>query len=411
MKNITHVSVLITEDCNFRCDYCFIKRNPKVMKEQTMKDLIDWMDTNNPKNVSPHIQFFGGEPLTEWDLMVSAIEYAQQKDRKFRFGVTSNGSLLNDERIEFLKTNDVGVLFSIDGCKEAHNTHRKYPNGKQTFKDVIKNAKKAIKAGIAPTSRLTYTPDTIELLAKSVTFLLDEVGFKNVAPTPAIDSYHQFSDEDLREWNIQYEKINKRFKDRISSGEQTGMNYLGKCFRQILNEDKMSSPCGAGKRFAGVNWKGELFPCHRFVQWPEWKFGEIYNGVTKPEVRRLTAEYDVNMNSPKCASCDNGFCGGTCLAANYENNKNINVPSQDGCKMSKKQWNNAKKLYKEMGKKEGFINLYGEKKQKQSEQLTYQPSKSKNKPNKSRLEHKVDKLINLSVKQSELILDLAERGE
>lgn len=417
-KRITHVSVLITEDCNFRCDYCFIKRNPESMEWATMKQLIDWMNKeNHPTDNELHIQFFGGEPMLKWSLITKAIEYAKKKECKFRFGITTNGSLFNDERIEYFKKNNVGVLFSIDGDKIAQNTHRKLEDGSGTWDLVEENARKCVEAGIAPTARMTYTPDTLPHLAKSVKYLRNDIGFDTVAPTPAIDSYHHFSDEDLKEWDKQYEEINDLFVENILNGNRPGMNYFSKCFRQMLNDSKLNAPCGAGKRFAGVNWKGELFPCHRFVQWDEWKFGDIWNGITKPKVRKITGEYSLEMNSPKCAKCTNGFCGGTCLAANYENNGNVNMPSEDGCKLSMKQWENAKKLHDLVGDHENFKKFYGSLKRPDTVRKTPKDKKQIENPkttlrNKKQrpetVENRLKKLENIAVKQSQILLDIAE---
>jgi uncharacterized protein len=359
-KPITHISYLITEDCNFRCEYCFYKQNPKETDFKTAKKVIDWLDNQPDKSNDRHVQFFGGEPLMRWDLMVQVVKYAKTKNNNFRFGVTTNGSLLDEEKFDFCEEENIGLLFSTDGIEEAQNTHRKDVNGKGTFHLIEDNMREAVKRGIAPTARLTYTPDTVQYLYDSVTFLLDDIGFGNVAPTPAIDSYNPFEKEDYEEWDRQYEKLNERLKKKVINGENPGMSYHRKCFRQMLRDDNMKSPCGAGKKFVGVNWKGELFPCHRFVQWPEWKLGDVWNGITNNEKREKTAKFSHIKSNEKCAECDNGFCGGTCLAAKYEENKDINEPTETGCILSKNQWDNAVDMFENMKKNGRFVEAFPE---------------------------------------------------
>jgi len=204
----------------------------------------------------------------------------------------------------------------------------------------------------------------------------------------------------------QYEKINKLFKQKLLSGKNPGLSYNEKCFRQMIRGVKMTSPCGAGKSYAGINYKGEIFPCHRFVQWPEWKMGDVWNGITRPEIRNITKDFNINLSNPKCASCDNGFCGGTCLAANYENNGSIWIPSKDGCRISKKQWDNAKKLYNELKDTQQFKKIYS-----RYQSVKVNSKKPKNYVNLSSLNERLNKMEKTVYSMSQVLLDIAEKEE
>lgn len=358
-KPISNISVLITEDCNFACEYCFVKQNPNEMSWETLKQTINWLSKQNINKEKLSINFFGGEPLMRFDLIKKAVLYAENEmDDDFSFGITTNGSLFNDERLDFFEKHDIGALFSIDGTKEIHNKHRKYKDGSGTFDEVEINMKKCVERGLSPVGRPTYTPETLPYLFETVKYLLDEVGFNSVSPTPAVDGYIDFTEEDYKEYQKQFDKINKYFKDKILMEENAGLGYYDKCYRQFLSDTKMQTPCGAGKKYLGVNYKGELYPCHRFVQWPEWKLGDVYTGLKYNQRRKLFHDFDNDSTSEVCKACDNKFCGGGCYAVNYSTTGDVEKTNKTTCELSKLQWENALSVFDEMKNSKKFQNKY-----------------------------------------------------
>jgi uncharacterized protein len=349
-QKITNATLHLTEECNLRCDYCFVSKNPKKVSWEVAKETIDFLCdpviSGNAPSVS--LQFFGGEPMMQFGLMKKIVEYSKTKNKKVKFGITTNATLFNEERLKFIEKEQIGVLFSIDGAEHSQGIHRVTTSGKNSWPLVEKHMHDVI--GIQPqiTARLTYTPKTLPFLYENFTYLVDEVGFAGCAPSCAYDGYIAFTEEDWEEWDKQYDLLSKRYIDRIKQGLPGGDHYIDKCLRQMINGSKLPAPCGAGKGFVGVSTTGTLHPCHRFVQWPEWAFGDVWKGVTDDTKRAVTREYNCSRSSPKCSSCKNGFCGGVCLAANYSNNGSIWVPSKDGCIVSLKQWEVAERIYEEL---------------------------------------------------------------
>lgn len=348
-KGISNVSLHLTEECNLRCDYCFVHKNPKIVSEEVAKQAIDFLChpviSKNDKDLNVH--FFGGEPFMRWELMQKLWFYgkeaATRAGKNMYFGVTTNGTLFDEEKLKWLEKHKIGILLSIDGTKESQNLHRKTKNGKGSWELIEPWIPALLELQPNMTARLTYTPETLPMLADNIEFLLDELGFKTVAPSCAYDNYKRFTDKDWEEWDRQYERIIQRAIRKIKAGESPGDTYFDKCFRQLNIGEKMTAPCGAGRKYLGISPDGTLHPCHRFVQWKEWIIGDIWNGIDEAK-RNVTQLYNCNLVSPKCATCDNGFCGGICLAANYNQNGSIWVPCEDGCIVSKKQWDAAMRI-------------------------------------------------------------------
>jgi len=424
-RPFTNTVFVLTEDCNFRCEYCFIKNNPQRTNWDVCKSLVDYMSRTNKENARPHIQFFGGEPLLEWSFIVDTVNYAKTKPQEFRFGITTNGSLLDEERIMWLKKHQVSILFSVDGPEHVQGIHRKTIDGENTWPLIEDNMRRCVEVGLAPTGRMTYTPQSLPYLAESVEYLLDEIGFRTVAPTPDIDEFMKYSKEDLKEWDRQYEKLYQRFKRKIEAGEWPGLNYETKCFRQFAANRKLPAPGGAGKGMAGVSYDGGLYPCHRFVQWPEWRFGDVWNGVTDPEVRKITATHDVAENNPKCVKCPNLFCGGQCLAANYAVNGSTRAPAKEGCKTSIRQWQFSQRLWNDFSSHPNWKKLFpqwtpgireanlkgkgAEKVQKKKETQKQAPQTQRQGTGLSQ-EQRLRRLEHTVQKMSAVVLDLAEGG-
>ena len=329
---------------------CFVSKNPKRCTLEVGKAAIDFLCdpviSGDAQQV--HLQFFGGEPFMEFELMKQIVEYAKTKDKKVKFGVTTNATLFTPERLEFIKEHKIEVLFSIDGAKKSQDIHRKTVAGKSSWPAIEKHMKDMIAIQPQITARLTYTPKTLPYLYENVVYLVDEVGFSGCAPSCAYDSYIPFTEEDWEEWDRQYELLAQRYIRKVKEEGAGGDHYIDKCLRQMVNGQKLQSPCGAGKAFVGISPTGTLHPCHRFVQWPEWEIGNVWEGITNEKKRQITQGFDVFKARPECADCRNGFCGGTCLAANYENNGSIWVPSKDGCIVSMKQWQVAERIYEEL---------------------------------------------------------------
>jgi len=433
-KSISNIALLLTEDCNFRCEYCFIKKNPSKIDWETIIDTLDWLSDQNSKNERLSVNFFGGEPMLEYDLIKKTVLYADKEYKDdFKFSITTNGSLFNEEKLDFFEKHNISVLFSIDGPEHVHNIHRKTTDGSDSFHQVEWAMKEVVKRGLGNVARPTYTPDTLPYLFETVKYLLEDVGFKTASPTPATDGFKQFSEEDYKEYDRQFDKIDKYFKDRVLRGESAGINYYQKCFRQELSDASMKAPCGAGKKYVAVNHAGDIFPCHRFVQWPEWKIGNVKSGITEKDLRSIFANFENDKTDPKCAKCDNKFCGGGCFASNYSQTGSIYKTSDMACELSKRQWDRSMEVLNELKNEpkfqSQFSNLINRASKETKNKLGIKENKksscnsSKNHSNKHKnrtvqksnqiktLEQRVLKLEQTVQSLSQVVLDLVEGGE
>ena len=433
-KSISNIALLLTEDCNFRCEYCFIKKNPNKIDWGTIVDTLSWLSGQNSKNERLSVNFFGGEPMLEYDLIKKTVLYAEKEyEDNFKFSITTNGSLFDEEKLDFFEDHNISVLFSIDGPEHVHNIHRKTTDGSDSFHQVEWAMKEVVKRGLGNVARPTYTPDTLPYLFETVKYLLEEVGFKTASPTPATDGFKQFSEEDYKEYDRQFDKIDKYFKDRVLRGDSAGINYYQKCFRQELSDASMKAPCGAGKKYVAVNHAGDIFPCHRFVQWPEWKIGNVKNGITKTDLREIFANFENDKTDPKCAKCDNKFCGGGCFASNYSQTGSIYKTSDMSCELSKRQWERSMKVFDELKNEPKFQSQFSslykrasnntkerlgirDKKKNSCNSNNNHSNKHRHRPSQKnnqikRLEQRIIKLEKTIQSVSQVVLDLVGGGE
>jgi radical SAM protein with 4Fe4S-binding SPASM domain len=185
----------------------------------------------------------------------------------------------------------------------------------------------------------------------------------------------------------------------------------------------MKAPCGAGKKYVAVNHAGDIFPCHRFVQWPEWKIGNVKNGITETSLRSIFVDFDNYKTDPKCAKCDNKFCGGACFASNYSQTGNIYKTSDMACELSKRQWDRSLKIFDELKNnsafKKQFSNLFNRASKKTKAKLgieNEQARKGHNPNNKinnkqiEKLNQRILKLEKTVSSMSQVVLDLVEGG-
>ncbi len=419
---ITNMSLLLTEDCNLRCDYCFVSKHPNKSTPEMGYKAVDFLAQQTGERVK-RLNFFGGEPTVEWDTLTDIIEYRNKKGLQdsVKFSMTTNMTLLNDARIDYLKKNDVALLASVDGPEHVQNIHRKTVKGGPSWHLVEAPMRRLAQEGLAEVARITFTSESVQYLAESVKYLLYDVGFSAVAPTPVTDGYEDFSDEMLREYDRQLTMLDEMFRDNLLAGKEPGMHYYQKCFRQLLRDEKMTSPCGAGKGYVGMDFRGYLYPCHRFTQWPEWRLGNIRDGITEPKVRKILTEWNCESCSPRCAKCNVKFCGGGCFASHYSRSGTTHKIDDAVCKVFRIQYKHAEKMFEEYKDHPNFRKLYSNliKNSRAIERgilrpvHTWQDAKPQQKPDLekrvARLEQDLKKATDLLHKTSNAVLELSDK--
>lgn len=339
----------IAHDCNIRCEYCFasqgdFKGTRSLMSEEVGKQALDFLIENSGNRRNLEVDFFGGEPLLNFDVVKKLVDYGREREKetnkKFRFTLTTNGVLLNDEIIEYVNENMENIVLSIDGRKEINDKMRYTINGEGTYDIIIPKIKKMVEARKEKSYyvRGTFTKHNLDF-ANDVLHLAD-LGFKNTSVEPVVaepGQAYELTEEDLPEILEHYEELAREIIKREKSGN--GFNFFH--FMIDLNQGpcviKRLTGCGAGSEYLAITPEGDIYPCHQFVGDEKFMMGNV---LTKFENRELGTKFSNAhvYNKEKCRECWAKFyCSGGCHANAYNFNNDINIPYELGCEMEKKR--------------------------------------------------------------------------
>lgn len=338
----------ICHDCNLRCRYCFADEGAyhaprQFMSLETAKKAIDFLIANSGNRKVLETDFFGGEPLMNFDVVRKTVLYAKEaaaeKGKKFLFTLTTNGLLLKGDTADFLNREFENVVLSLDGRKEIHDAVRKTANGRGSYDLVIENLKKfvRIRGDRKYYVRGTFTARNTDF-AKDVLFLADS-GFDSISMEPVVTDIEDLAitEENLPLVLDEYETLTDEYLRRYAEGR--GFNFFhfnidlegGPCL------SKRVSACGAGNEYFSVLPNGDIYPCHQFAGDPEFRMGSVYEGKVDPEIRRKFAESCL-FTREKCGDCFAKYiCSGGCCANNYHFNGDINKPYGITCEMMRKR--------------------------------------------------------------------------
>lgn len=345
-----HVKALclhICHDCNLRCKYCFAgtgdyKGHREFMSEEVALKAVDFLIENSGNRKILEMDFFGGEPLMNFDVVKKTVEYANQKagalGKKFLFTMTTNGVLLKGEIAEWLNENMENVVLSLDGRQEVHDNVRKTVNGKGSFEVIIQNFKDFVakRGDKSYYIRGTFTNQNLDF-AKDVLFMADS-GFKEISLEPVVlDKDHELaiSDDMLPEIKEEYKRLAREYIKRRKEGK--GFHFFhftidlegGPCLAKRVNA------CGAGNEYFSVTPVGDIYPCHQFADKPEFYMGNVFEGKINPEIRAKFKNSSL-FTREGCEDCFARYhCSGGCAANNYIFNGDINKPYKQTCEMLK----------------------------------------------------------------------------
>ncbi|CAM3218933.1 thioether cross-link-forming SCIFF peptide maturase [Sporolactobacillus spathodeae] len=351
-KRKTYLKALclnVAHTCNLTCDYCFASQGKyhgerALMSEEVGKRAIDFLIENSGFHRNLDVDFFGGEPLMNWKVVKKIVAYARGKEaaskKNFRFTLTTNGLLLNDEVIDFLNKEMHNVVLSLDGRKEVHDRLRKTINGKGSYDYIVPKFQKFVqKRGDKEYYiRGTYTHNNVDFT--NDIFHMADLGFDRLSMEPVITDPKEpyaLTNEDLPEIYHQYEILAKEMLRRNAEGN----GFIFYHYMLNLSEgpciQKRISGCGSGTEYLAVTPTGELFPCHQFVGDASSSLGNVWDGLKNTELQEQFKESNC-YSKPECQDCwAKLYCSGGCPANSYHVTGSINGNYPFSCDVFRKR--------------------------------------------------------------------------
>ncbi len=339
----------IAHDCNLACRYCFAEEGEyhgrrALMSFEVGKKALDFLVANSGNRVNLEVDFFGGEPLMNWQVVKDLVAYGRSLEepnhKKFRFTLTTNGVLLNDEVQEFVNREMANVVLSIDGRKEVHDRMRPHRGGQGSYDEIVPKFQKLAESRdqFNYYARGTFTRNNLDF-GEDVKHLAD-LGFEQISVEPVVappSEDYAIREEDVPALLAEYDRLALELLDRHRKGK--GVNFFhfmidlsgGPCVAKRL------SGCGSGTEYLAVTPWGDLYPCHQFVGMDEFLMGNVDEGVVRTDIRDEFKCCNVYAKE-KCKDCFAKFyCSGGCAANAYNFSGNINGSYDIGCELQRKR--------------------------------------------------------------------------
>ncbi|HJB67892.1 MAG TPA: thioether cross-link-forming SCIFF peptide maturase [Candidatus Fournierella excrementigallinarum] len=339
----------VAHTCNLNCSYCFASQGKyhgerALMSLEVGKRALDFLIENSGARRNLEVDFFGGEPLMNWDVVKQLVAYARQREKEcgknFRFTLTTNGMLIDDDVIDFANREMSNVVLSLDGRKEIHDRLRVDYAGNGSYDRIVPKFQEFVRrrGGKEYYMRGTFThanPD----FTKDV-FHMADLGFDRLSMEPVVcapDDAAALTDGDIQVVLKEYEKLAVEMIERKKAGKPfVFYHYMldltgGPCIYKRL------SGCGSGTEYVAVTPWGDLYPCHQFVGEEAYKLGDIWQGVTNGAVREEFRGCNA-YSRPECRDCwARLYCSGGCAANAYHATGSIGGVYKQGCELFKKR--------------------------------------------------------------------------
>ena len=343
--NVSHL-------CNMTCVYCFAGKGEygggRLMPIETGKRAVDFLVENSGERKNLDIDFFGGEPLLNWDVIKGIVDYARLKERKsgklFRFTLTTNGLLIDDEIIDFTRKEMRSVVLSLDGRPSVNDAMRKLPCGAGSYNAVLPKIKKLVESRREAEYyiRGTYTRENLDFV-RDILHLAD-LGFSELSMEPVVTRQHDpdsiaigITMDEFPAICAQYENLAQEMVRRKREGK--GFNFYhytldltgGPCVH------KRAAGCGVGTEYLAVTPSGELYPCHQFVGDRKFLMGDVFGGITNKGLRDQFGSQSI-CSRLECQKCwARYYCGGGCAANAFYESGSVGGIYELGCEMFKKR--------------------------------------------------------------------------
>jgi uncharacterized protein len=346
-KGLKALCLHVAHDCNLRCEYCFAAQGDyhsgrSLMTGETAIKAIDFLVRNSIRR-ELEIDFFGGEPLLNFETVKTAVSYGRELEkrsgRRIHFTITTNGMLLNESIIDYINRNLDNVVLSIDGRKTVHDGVRHDPGGKGSYDRIVPLAQQLVRErgskeyyirGTFTAKNLDFTQDLLHLA---------DLGFREISIEPAIGRIgpYTITREHLPGILHEYETLAQKYLKRLASGNSFrfyhfNLNlYEGPCIYKRI------TACGAGVEYLAVSPRGELYPCHQFVGESDFVMGNLETGIADHNLMERFKGSNI-FSKEACRGCwAKYFCSGGCHANSYFSNGDIGKPDELSCAMQQKR--------------------------------------------------------------------------
>lgn len=343
----------LTQKCNLKCKYCFVVQRPLEMDYKTAKDAVDFYAKNSLDNLDvPDVTFFGGEPMLKYDEIIKPlVEYMRSTYGDYGINLTTNGTLLNEERLKFLSENKINLLLSIDGDKETQDFNRPLHNDKGSF-DLI-DVELILKYFPNTTMRATLDTDTVDKLYENYLWA-ESKGFKS--ESLIINPFAEWSEEQYEILDAELDKVVNHIKEARKNkvrfmdfneihkmkNEYDLLNKIDGLYFRDAGQDKLAcGRCGLGAtRYGSIGSTGNIYSCQEMTENKEcddFIIGSIYEDFDDTKRYELASKFNTkNVVSEKKGRCDNCMlnkvCDGGCSINNYFKNGNLEIASEPWCR-------------------------------------------------------------------------------
>ena len=337
----------VAHSCNLNCEYCFASQGRyqgerALMSFETGKRALDYLIENSGTRRNLEVDFFGGEPLMNWQVVKDLVMYARSVEKEhgknFRFTLTTNGMLIDNDVIDFSNREMSNVVLSLDGRKEIHDRYRVDYEGRGSWERIVPKFQEFVKrrGNRNYYMRGTFTHENPDFL-KDIETMLD-LGFTELSMEPVVASDNDpaaLTEEDMSIVMKQYEELADLMLKRQREGRPfTFYHYMldlkdGPCVYKRI------SGCGSGTEYMAVTPQGDLYPCHQFVGEEEFRLGSIWEGVTNTAKRQEFRDCNV-YSRPECRDCwAKLYCSGGCAANAYHSSGSVKGIYEKGCRLLK----------------------------------------------------------------------------
>ena len=340
----------VAHDCNLRCKYCFAStgdfgQGRKIMPPEIAKKAIDFVIARSGVRHNIEVDFFGGEPLMAWDTVTQTVDYArsleEKYNKKFRFTITTNGLLLDEDKRKYINENMDNCVLSLDRRREVNDEFRKTVAGTGSYDTIVPKFKALVDErdpNLDYYARGTFTSHNLDF-AEDVLSIAD-AGFDRLSVEPVTADPgcgYDLTEDDLPKIEAEYDRLTDIMLERKKEGKPFTFFHFMVDLDQGPCVVKRLRGCGAGYEYVAVTPDGDIYPCHQFVGKDEFKQGSVLDQSFNMDIAQKFAGMNI-YSRPKCQKCWAKFyCSGGCSAANYNMNHDMNDSYDLGCEMERKR--------------------------------------------------------------------------